>query len=106
MPLFIYITCASEDEAERIASALLDERLIACANILPGMRSLYLWKGRREQAQETALICKTMTDRLDALTEKIRELHSYETPCVTVFPITGGNPDFLAWIEESTRPLP
>ena len=101
MPLFIYITCASEDEAERIASALLDERLVACANILPGMRSLYLWKGKREQ-----LICKSMEDRLEALTKKICALHSYETPCVTALPITGGNPDFLAWIEESTCPLP
>ncbi len=106
MPLFIYITCASEDEAERIASALLDERLVACANILPGMRSLYLWKGKREQARETVLICKSMEDRLEALTKKICALHSYETPCVTALPITGGNPDFLAWIEESTSPLP
>lgn len=106
MPLFIYVTCATEEEAERIASALLDERLVACANILPGMRSLYLWKGKREQAAETVLICKSMEDRLDALTKKIRELHSYETPCVAALPITGGNPEYLAWVEECTRPLP
>ena len=105
MPLCIYITCASEEEAERIASALLDERLVACANILPGMRSMYLWKGRREYARETVLICKSVEERLGALIQKVRELHSYETPCVTAFPITGGNPDFLAWIEESTSPL-
>ena len=105
MPLFIYITCASEEEAERIASALLDERLVACANILPGMRSMYLWKGRREYARETVLICKSVEERLGALIQKVRELHSYETPCVTAFPITGGNPDFLTWIEESTCPL-
>lgn len=105
MALFVYITCASPDEAERIGTALLDQRLAACVNILPGpVRSLYLWKGQREEAEESVLIAKTMEDRFAELNRTVRRLHSYETPCVVALPLAAGDPDYLAWVEESTRP--
>ncbi len=105
MALFVYITCASPDEADRIGHALLDERLAACVNILPSpVRSLYLWKGQREEAEETVLVAKTMEDRFAELNRAVRRLHSYETPCVAALPLVAGDPDYLAWVEDSTRP--
>lgn len=105
MALLVYITCASPDEADRIGRALLDERLAACVNIPASpVRSLYLWKGQREEAEETVLIAKTMEDRFAALNRAVRRLHSYETPCVVALPLAAGDPDYLAWVEESTRP--
>ena len=105
MALFVYITCSSPDEAERIDHALLDERLVACANILTSpVHSLYLWKGKRETSDETVLIAKTMEDRFAALNRAVRRLHSYETPCVVAMPLVAGDPEYLAWVEESTRP--
>lgn len=106
MALAVYITCSSRNEAERIGNALLDERLAACVNILPGpVLSLYLWEGAREQAEETVLLAKTMEDRFAALNRVVRGLHSYEIPCVVAWPLTAGDPDYLAWVESSTRPL-
>jgi periplasmic divalent cation tolerance protein len=101
----VYITCSSREEAERVGNALLDERLAACVNILP-VRSLYLWKGAREQADEIALLAKTTEDRFADLTRLVRGLHRYETPCVVAWPLAAGDPDSLAWVEASTRPLP
>lgn len=106
MALLVYITCSSPDEAESIGRALLDDRLVACVNIFRApLRSLYLWKGRREEAEETLLVAKTMEDRFADLDRTVRRLHSYETPCVVALPLAAGDPDYLAWVEESTRPF-
>ena len=102
----VYITAASPDEAETIGRALVTERLAACANILPGMRSIYRWKGAVETAAETVLIAKTRLDLADALTARVKELHSYDVPCVVVLPIAAGLPEFLHWIDDETAPLP
>ncbi|MGE4421366.1 MAG: divalent-cation tolerance protein CutA [Pseudodesulfovibrio sp.] len=99
---FVYITCASLEEAGAIGEMLVERRLAACANILPGMRSIYWWRGRMERAEETVLIAKTRDDLVDALTEAVKAAHGYEVPCVVSLPITGGNPDFLAWIRSET----
>lgn len=106
MVLFVYITCASMEEAERIGHALLDERLVACVNIMPqAVRSLYLWQGKREQADETLLVAKTMEDRFPELGRCVRRLHSYDTPCIVAWSLAAGDADYLAWVEASTRPL-
>ena len=99
---FIYITCSSEIEAETVGSMLVEKRLAACVNILPGMRSLYWWQGRVERGEEVVLIAKTRDDLVEPLAEAVKEVHGYEVPCVVSLPITGGNPDFLAWIREET----
>jgi len=106
MALLVYITCANADEAERIGQALLDDRLVACVNIpaVP-VRSLYLWKGQREEAEECLLLAKTMEDRFAELNRTVRRLHSYETPCVVAVPLVAGDAEYLVWLEESTRPL-
>lgn len=100
---FVYITCATAQEAENIGTVLVERRLAACVNILGGMRSLYWWEGKVEQGEETVLIAKTRTELVDELTEAVRAMHGYEVPCVAAMPITGGNPDFLDWIRRETR---
>ena len=97
--LMVEITAPSEREAERIGRALVEEGLAACANLLPGIRSVYRWKGRVEEASETMLLVKTTQSSLPRLNDRVRALHSYECPCIAAFEIVGGNPDYLSWIE-------
>ena len=100
---FAYVTCGDLDEAQAIAAKIVEERLAACANLIPGMTSVYRWEGKIEQAGETVLILKTQASLVDKLTERVRALHSYDCPCVVALPVAGGNPAFLDWIAEETR---
>lgn len=100
---FVYITTSSAEEAERIGSALVEERLAACVNILPGMKSIYWWEGAMETAQEAVLIAKTNDVRLAALIEKASELHSYDCPAIVALPIERGYDPYLVWIHNSVR---
>jgi periplasmic divalent cation tolerance protein len=102
--VMVEITAPSGAEAERIGRALVEEGLAACANLLPGMRSIYRWKGRVEEADETLLLVKAVAGALPALVERVRALHSYERPCVAAFQIGGGNPAYLAWVAAESRP--
>ncbi len=95
----VYMTAASAAEARAIGRALVEARLAACVNVIDGMRSIYRWEGEIQEEGETVLIAKTRRANVDALTEKVRELHSYDCPCVVALPIEGGNPAFLDWIE-------
>lgn len=106
MALFVYITCPDLETAREIGRTLLDERLIACSNIFPDpLETNFLWKGEVSAEKEIAMVAKTMEDRFAELNKRVLELHPYETPCVIAMPIVAGNSGFLAWIEESTRPL-
>ena len=98
----VYVTAASRDEALAIGRTVIGERLAACANVLPGMRSIYWWEGQVAEDDEALLVLKTREALLAALIARIRALHSYTTPCITAWPITAGNPDYLAWIAETT----
>jgi periplasmic divalent cation tolerance protein len=100
---FCYMTAGSRDEALRIARALVEERLAACANLLEGMTSVYRWQGRIEEDDEVVLIAKTRDDLVDRLVERVKALHSYDCPCVVALPITDGNPEFIAWIGAETE---
>lgn len=104
--VMVYITAGSAAEAEKIARAVVGERLAACANILPGARSLYQWQGAIETSEEVVIIAKTRRSLADALTTRVRHLHSYDCPCVVVLPITGGNPAYLDWLAAETAPGP
>lgn len=99
---FIYITCKDRSEALSLGRKLVEERLAACANVLDGMASLYWWNGEVVEDQEAILILKTTANLVEALTKKVQELHSYDTPCVIALPILGGNPDYLHWIDTET----
>jgi len=98
----VYITCATMTEAENIGTVLVERRLAACVNILGGMKSMYWWKGKVEQTEEVVLIAKTRDSLVEELTEAVKAMHGYEVPCIVVFSITGGNPDFLKWINTET----
>jgi periplasmic divalent cation tolerance protein len=98
----VYITAGSREEARRIGQALVAERLAACANILEGMHSIYWWEGNLEEADEAGVIAKTRHDKLEALTARVRALHSYDCPCVVALPISAGNPAYLQWIAAET----
>ncbi len=98
----VYITAPNQEEAERISRILLQERLIACANIIDSVTSLYWWKGEIRKRGEVLLIAKTKESLIDQLIERVKALHSYECPCIVSFPLVKGNPDFLKWISEET----
>ncbi len=100
---FVYMTCESVKQAEDIGTVLVERRLAACVNILPGMRSMYWWEGAVERAEEVVLIAKTRDELVDELTEAVKAVHDYDVPCVVALPMTGGNPDFLSWIREETK---
>jgi periplasmic divalent cation tolerance protein len=97
--LSLYVTCADVQEAEIIARTLLQERLIACANIQPQTRSLYHWEGALQEDEETTLIMKTGKGHIETVIERIRALHSYDCPCIVAHPIVYGNEDYLNWID-------
>jgi len=101
--ILVYMTAGSEEEARNLADALITDRLAACVNILPGMQSCYRWKGEIERAVEVVLIAKTKAALLPEVVARVKEIHSYEVPCVVSLPITNGNPDFLDWIMAETR---
>jgi periplasmic divalent cation tolerance protein len=101
--VLIYMTAGSEAEADRVGEALLDANLVACVNILPGMRSLYRWQGKVARDPEVTLIAKTRADLVDRVTALVKQTHSYDCPCVVSLPIEGGNPEFLDWIAQETE---
>lgn len=99
----VYVAAASHAEADAIAAAAVGERLAACANILGDIQSVFVWRGAVQREREVALILKTAADRVDALTSRIRALHSYDEPCVVALPIVGGSTSFVDWIQAETR---
>lgn len=101
--MMAYITAPNRDEALKLATALVEERLAACANIHDGMTSLYWWQGQMQQEQEVCLIVKTRADLIEALERRVCELHSSTVPCVVAWPITDGHEPFLAWVRDETR---
>ena len=96
--VLVYVTAPSQDRALKIARATVAEGLVACANILGAMTSVYRWQGAIHEDNEVALILKTRSDLVDALTGRVKELHPYDCPCIVALDIAGGNPAFLEWI--------
>jgi periplasmic divalent cation tolerance protein len=98
----IYVMVDRAPTALAIGRTLVAERLAACANLLPGVTSVYRWQGAIEEAGEVVLVLKTRAALVERLTARVKELHPYEVPCVVALPILGGNPDYLRWIEQET----
>jgi periplasmic divalent cation tolerance protein len=101
--LLCLCTCPDADSASTIAATLVEERLAACVNQLPGLRSVYRWHGAVEHAEEVLLLIKTSGDRLEALTARLQTLHPYELPEVIAVEAAGGLAPYLAWVAEQTR---
>ncbi len=101
--LFVYITAPDQEAARKMARCLVEERLCACANILPAAESLYWWDGAIEHAHEAVLICKTTEEVWPAFERRARALHPYETPCIVALPLTRGFAPFMQWIADETR---
>ena len=102
--IVVLCTCASTEDGERLARALVTGRLAACVSVAPGLRSFYRWKGEIEAATECLLLIKSSRDRFDALRDAIEKLHSYAVPEVLALPIVAGAPSYLAWLTESLEP--
>jgi periplasmic divalent cation tolerance protein len=98
----LYVTCATEDEAIKIGSTLVEERLAACANVLGRTTSIFRWEGKVQRESEVALILKTRSELVEPVTARVKQLHSYTVPCVVALPIGAGNADFLSWIDQET----
>lgn len=96
----VYITTPSLAEAKKIALALVQEKLAACANILPQISSVFYWNGELQESNESLLLLKTNQDKFPALQQRVRELHSYELPCIVALPVADGLPGFLAWVNQ------
>jgi periplasmic divalent cation tolerance protein len=101
---FVYVTAKDSGEAKAIARTVVEERLAACANILGSIQSVYWWDGKLCEDEEVSLVLKTSKVRKNELIARLRELHSYETPCIVCLPIADGSPDFLNWISSETQP--
>ena len=100
--VFVYTTHPSLVEAERIGKAVLEKRLAACVNILPGMISHYWWEGAIERGEEVVMIIKTRASRAGEVRAAVKELHPYAVPAILVLPIEGGEPGYLDWLMQET----
>ncbi len=101
--IIVLITASSNDEAEKVGTALVEEHLAACVNILPGIRSIFFWEGKVQVEQEIILLCKSTHQLLDKLISRVKELHSYTVPEILALPVAGGSADYLSWLREMTK---
>jgi len=97
-----YITAGNMEEAERLAKILVENRLVACVNVIPKVKSFFYWEGEAQSEEEVLLVGKTQTLRLRELIDTVKREHSYEVPCIVSWEMGDGNPDFLNWIDEET----
>ena len=103
MVRLVLITVPDEQTAKRIARSLVEERLAACVNVVPGLLSVYRWEGRVHEDRELLLLAKTKDEALERLTARVRALHPYSTPEVIALPVERGLDHYLSWVEESVN---
>ena len=102
----VLTTLPTQDAADALSAALIENRLAACVTILPASRSIYRWQGKIESAQEVPILIKTTCTRYPALEKTLRNLHPYEIPEIIAVPLTGGLPAYLAWVHAETSAAP
>jgi periplasmic divalent cation tolerance protein len=95
----VLTTCASPEQADRLARHLIEHRLAACVNILPAARSVYRWKDQIEEAAELVLVIKSRRDVFEKIREAIAHLHTYEVPEVIALPVVDGSEAYLSWLD-------
>jgi periplasmic divalent cation tolerance protein len=103
--VFVYTTYPSIVEAEQAGRVLVERRLCACVNILPGMVSIYWWQGAVERGDEVVMLIKTRANLAEAVRAAVKEMHSYTTPAILVIPLESVDPDYHAWIVKETSAL-
>jgi periplasmic divalent cation tolerance protein len=99
----VFITAPNVEEAERLAETLVEKKLAACIQILPGMTSVYRWQGKVERQSEVLLIAKTTRAKFGELEKEVRTIHSYETPEIVALELTAGSRPYLEWLETSVE---
>ena len=102
--LIVFSTFANEEDAARVSRVLVEERLIACANLLPGVRSLYRWKDQVADEREVVVLMKTRKQDWTALLSRLHDLHPYETPECIAVRMAAGAPKYMAWLESALEP--
>lgn len=99
--LMVFITCEGRQQAEEIAEKVVEQRLAACVNVVPGIRSCYVWEGKRTWSEELLLIAKTTTDGFEALKQRVSELHSYDVPEIVGVAVEAVSEKYGAWVRGS-----
>lgn len=99
----VLVTAPSEESAASIARTLVEEKLLACANLVPAVRSIYRWQGAVHDEREVLLVCKTTRGKLDALKRRLIALHPYDTPELLALPVEAGLEKYLAWVAASVE---
>lgn len=101
--IIVLITAPNEEEAAKMARALVEEKLAGCVNIVRGIRSIYSWHGKTEDDSEALMICKTKKSLFDALKERVIQLHSYTVPEIIALPVVAGSEKYLDWLRDATQ---
>jgi periplasmic divalent cation tolerance protein len=101
---WIYMTAGNMEEAVKVGKVLLEEKLAACINIIDNMRSMYVWKGKIQNEQEVVVIAKTTEEKIPALIETVKSVHSYECPCIIAIPVESGYLPFMEWVKQEVNP--
>lgn len=102
--IVVFVTAGSEEEGLKISRILVEERAVACVNLLPGIRSIFQWEGKVREEQEVLLVAKTVSGSFDRVASLVCANHSYDVPEIIAFPIQNGLPEYLSWVREMTTP--
>ena len=103
MMALIYITTKDEEEAIAIGELIVKERLAACSNIIPDMKSIYWWEGSIEKDNEAILLLKTLEENVDKVISRVKEVYSYDNPCIIALPVLTSSDNYLKWLKEEIR---
>jgi len=103
--LIVFMTASNREEAVKIVRVLLEERLIACGNIVESVSSFFWWKGEIEEEQEALVIMKSNEKLFKKLSERVMELHSYDVPEILALPVVDGSPSYLDWLKDCLEPV-
>jgi len=100
--IMVYITCKDGEEARKIATHLLDNKLIACANIFP-INSLYKWEKKLENTKEMVIIAKSIKEKFPAIEKEVKRLHSNKIPCIVMIEVSESNQEYLNWVKDELK---
>src|SRR4030067_3800871 len=100
--MVLLITASSMEEGEKIAGSLVENRMVACVNVVPSVKSFFFWEGKPAQESEILLIAKSRRSLLDKIVEHVKKIHSYKVPEIIALPVIGGSEEYLKWVEAST----